>query len=137
MGIENVQTTSRNLQTIMGFVENVLGGDVGAALEFIHPDVVAYQAESLPYGGEYRGKEAFLGMMTKIGETAEFEITSLSMHDAGDTIISVYLTKFTSRTSGNSIEMPICEVYGFADGLISSMNIFYKDSKAFLDTIVA
>lgn len=136
MGTENVQTTSRNLQTLMGFVEYVLGGKVEAALEFIHPDVVAHEAESLPYGGEYRGKDAFLELLTKIGETVEIEVTPLGMHDAGDTIVAVFLAKFTSRASGNSIEMPVSEVYGFTDGLISSANFFYKDTKAFLDAIV-
>jgi uncharacterized protein len=136
MGTENVQTASRNLQTLKGFVENFLGGDAEAALEFIHPDVVAHEPESLPYGGEYRGKDAFLDMMTKIVETAEVEATLLDMHDAGDTVVAVFLAKYTSRASGNSIEMPVSEIYGFTDGLISSVNIFYKDSKAFLDAIV-
>lgn len=136
MGTENVQTASRNLQALMGFVENVLAGKTEAALEFLHPDVVAHQAESLPYGGEYRGKDEFRELLTKIGETVEFEITLLGMHDADDTIVAVYLAKFTSRASGNSIEMLVSEVYGFTDGLISSVNVFYKDSKAFLDAIV-
>jgi uncharacterized protein len=136
MGTENVQTASRNLQTLQGFVENFLGGEMEAALEFIHPDVIAHEPESLPYGGEYRGKDAFRDMLTKIVETAEVEVTPLDMHDAGDTVVAVFLTKYTSRASGNSIEMPVSEIYGFTDGLISSVNIFYKDSKAFLDAIV-
>lgn len=136
MGTNNVQTASRNLHTLMGFVENILGGEVEAAMEFIHPDVVAHEAESLPYGGEYRGKDAFRDLMTKVFGTVDIEVTILGMHEADDTIVAVFLAKFTSRASGNSIEMPVSEVYGFTDGLLSSLNIFYKDTKAFLDAIV-
>ena len=119
----------------MGFVEKFLGEDLEGALAFIHPEVVAHEPESLPYGGEYRGKDGFLELMTKIWGTVSVEATPLGMHDAGDTIVAVYQGKFTSRDSGKSVEMPVSEVYGFTDGLISSANIFYKDSKAFVDEI--
>ena len=136
MATEDVQTASQNLQSLMGFVESFLGGDPETALEFIHPDVVAYEPESLPYGGEYRGKDAFLELMNKIGKTVEVEATLQGVHEAGDTILALYLANFTSRATGHSIQMPVAEVYGFTDGRISSANIFYKDSKAFVDTIV-
>ena len=135
MATEDVHTASQNLQTLMGFVESFLGGDAETALEFIHADVVAHEPPSLPYGGEYRGKDAFLDLMTKIGKIVEVEATLQGVHESGDTILALYLATFTSRASGASIEMPMAEVYGFTDGLISSANIFYKDSKAFVDAI--
>ena len=33
--------------------------DRSALLATLHPDIVLYQPESLPYGGEWRGREAF------------------------------------------------------------------------------
>ena len=133
---EDKQTPpSENFQALMGFVENFLGEDFDAAIEFIHPEVVAHEPESLPYGGEYRGKDGFYELMTKIWATVSVEATPVGMHDAGDTIVAVYQGKFTSKASGGSVEMPVSEVYGFTDGLISSANIFYKDSKAFVDEL--
>lgn len=123
---------TKNLDTLAGFVSNFLGGDPTAALEFVHPDIVVQEPESLPYGGEWRGKDGFHELMTKIGSTVSVEATPLGMHDAGDTIVAIYQAKFTSRSNGKSVEMPVSEVYGFTDGLISSANVFYKDSKAFL-----
>ncbi len=33
--------------------------DRSALLSNLHPDIVLYQPESLPYGGEWRGREGF------------------------------------------------------------------------------
>ena len=33
--------------------------DRSALLQTLHPDIVLYQPPSLPYGGEWRGREAF------------------------------------------------------------------------------
>jgi uncharacterized protein len=33
--------------------------DRAALLSTLHPDIVLYQPESLPYGGVWRGREAF------------------------------------------------------------------------------
>ena len=128
---------SENMQALMGFVENFLGGNPEAALEFVHADIVAHEPPSLPYGGEWRGKDGFLGLMQKIHESVKVEATPGGLHeaDATDTIVAVYRATFTSHATGAAITMDVSEVYGFTDGLISSANIFYKDSKAFLDEL--
>lgn len=129
------QMQSENVRAFYGFVENFLGGNVEGALEFIHPDVVADEPASLSYGGQWVGKDGFRALMQKIGETVAVEATPLGLHDAGDTVVAVFQAKFTSHATGASVEMPVCEVYGFTDGLISSANVFYKDSKEFADRI--
>jgi hypothetical protein len=42
-------------------------------------------------------------------------------------------TRVTSPRSGAVIPMPIVELYRFTDGLISDIDIFYKDTKALID----
>ncbi|WP_354698531.1 hypothetical protein DSM112329_04213 [Paraconexibacter sp. AEG42_29] len=129
------QVAPENARAFYGFVENFLGGNVDAALEFIHPDVLAHEPPALPYGGEWKGKDGFRALMEMIGATVEVEATPIGLHDAGDTMIAIFNAKFTSRASGASVEMPVCEVYGFTDGLISNVNVFYKDPCEFAERI--
>ena len=129
------QAPSVNARAFQGFVENFLGGNVVGALEFIHPDVVAHEPSNLPYGGEWVGKDGFRALMEAIGETVAVEATPLGLHDAGDTIVAVFQAKFTSHATGASVEMPVCEVYSFTDGLISGANVFYKDPCEFVERI--
>ena len=127
--------TTTNTATVMGFVENYVGGNVEKAMEFIHPDMVANEADSLPYGGDWRGKDGFLGLMNKIDGIVSHDATPEALHDVGTAVIAVILAKFTSVATGASVEMRTVEIYGITDGLISSADVFYKDTKAFLDEL--
>ena len=77
-------TAPSNLQVFLGFIQKFLDGDVDGALEFLHPDVVADEPESLPFGGEYRGREQFRVLMQKIHSTMKVEGEPPVVYDAGD-----------------------------------------------------
>lgn len=129
------QTPTVNMRAFSGFVENFLGGNLDGALEFIHPDIVAHEPPGLPYGGEWTGKDGFRALMEKIGQTVAVEATPLGLHEAGDTLVAIMRATFTSRATGASVEMPVCEVYGLTDGLISSADVYYKDTAEFIARI--
>ena len=126
---------SDNLQVFLGFIEKFLGGDVDGALEFVHPNVVAHEPESLPFGGEHSGKDRFLVLMQDIQSTIKVEGEPPAVYDAGDAVVMVYNATFTSYTSGASFKTSVAEVYTFTEGLISHVNIFQKDTKTFVETL--
>lgn len=127
--------SSPNIATLGRFLQAFLAGGVDAALEYVHPDIVAEEPPSLPYGGRYRGKEQFADLMREIGETVEVQVIDHSMLDAGDTVVLKLRAKFTSRDTGAVAEMPVVELYTFTDGLISRAELFYKDTNAWLEAI--
>ena len=87
-------------------------GDRSALLATLHPDIVLYQPESLPYGGEWRGREAFgqwldAFVQTWVGVTP----TDPVFHTCGDdTLVSTVTMRASSRATGREIVMPICQV---------------------------
>jgi ketosteroid isomerase-like protein len=61
-------------------------------LATLHPDIVLYQPESLPYGGEWRGREAFGKWLDAFVQTwTDITPTELAFYTCGDdTLIAVY-----------------------------------------------
>jgi hypothetical protein len=47
-----------------------------------------------------------------------------------DTVVSRFRLTFTARTSGESVEMGLVELYKVQDGLIIELDVYYKDPSA-------
>jgi ketosteroid isomerase-like protein len=47
-----------------------------------------------------------------------------------DTVVSRFRLAFTARTSGESVEMDLVELYKVHDGLIVDLDVYYKDPSA-------
>jgi uncharacterized protein len=122
--------TGKNAATLRSFIGLLSGGDADRAFKLLHPDVVVYEADALPYSGTYHGVEGFGQMMEQLFGTFDLQINKYEVLDAGDSVIARMEISLTARSSGRSIDMPIVELYRFTDGLISEVDIFYKDTKA-------
>ena len=122
--------TGKNAATLRAFVDLLSGGDADRAFKLLHPDVVVYEADALPYSGTYHGVEGFGQMMEQLFGTFDLQINKYEVLDAGDTVIARMDISLTARSSGRSVSMPIVELYRFTDGLISEVDIFYKDTAA-------
>jgi ketosteroid isomerase-like protein len=122
--------TGKNAATLRAFVDLLSGGDADRAFKLLHPDVVVHEADALPYSGTYHGVEGFGQMMEQLFGTFDLQINKYEVLDAGDSVIARMEISLTARSSGRSIDMPIVELYRFTDGLISEVDIFYKDTKA-------
>ena len=120
----------KNAATLRTFVDFLSGGDADRAFKLLHPDVVVHEADALPYSGTYHGVEGFGQMMEQLFGTFDLQINKYEVLDAGDSVIARMEITLTARSSGRSIDMPIVELYRFTDGLISEVDIFYKDTKA-------
>src|SRR4051812_36596882 len=97
-------------------------GRIDAALELLDPAVVIHEAESLPYGGVFHGRDGFREIMDRIGGMMDFEIGSLDILDAGGVAVAKVTATFTSRSSGEAITMEVVEIYTVRDGLIVDLD---------------
>jgi ketosteroid isomerase-like protein len=122
--------TGKNAATLRAFVDLLSGGDADRAFKLLHPDVVVYEADALPYSGTYHGVEGFGQMMEGLSRAFDLQVNKYEVLDAGDTVIARMDISLTARSSGRSVSMPIVELYRFTDGLISEVDIFYKDTAA-------
>jgi ketosteroid isomerase-like protein len=104
-------------------------GDFGPIAETLDPEVVMYQAASLPYGGEWRGHDGFERWSLAMREWW----SSLSVQDPqvivhGATLIVLSTVVATARRTGREYRYPLAQVIETRGGRILSMRPFYWDT---------
>ena len=86
---------------VAGYMAAFERGDLDAALALCTPDYVIWEADSLPYGGEYVGRAGLVALTTKIVSLWDFAPSDWV--DVGVGRDSVYLhgrLNLTAKTSG-------------------------------------
>lgn len=95
----------------------------------LHEDFVLHEAECLPFGGEWRGKDALQRCAAAMyGTWAEAKV---DIHDitGGDTWGVVVLTlTMTPKDGGETFQQTVCEAGSFEDGLLKDLRIHYFDA---------
>ena len=95
----------------------------------IHPDFVLYEAECLPFGGEWRGKDALQRCAAAMyGTWAEAKV---EIHDitGGDSwAVTVLTLTMTSKRTGETFSQTVNEAGTFEGGLLKELRIHYFDA---------
>lgn len=117
-----------------------LSGDAAdrrALLNTLHPDIVLYQPESLPYGGEWRGREAFGRWLDAFVRTwADVTPTDPKVHACGDDVLIATVTMHARAcATGKEIAMPMCQVIRFVDDLPIEWRNFAWDTARMLGAL--
>jgi ketosteroid isomerase-like protein len=97
--------------------------------QLLSEDLVIHEPESLPYGGEWRGKDALRRLYAKVMTYwADPSVAVRSI--VGDDEHAVALLDFTmtSRTTGERFTMPVAEASRAEGGKIVEMRIHYFDT---------
>ena len=95
------------------FVDAFGDGRLQDALGLLHDEFVVHAAGDVPYSGDYRGAEGFSELIAKIMAVLELTPSPDMQYIAdGDKVVLYYRLTFTSRTSGNSVEMDVSPMYG-------------------------
>ncbi|HZH02165.1 MAG TPA: nuclear transport factor 2 family protein [Myxococcaceae bacterium] len=111
--------------------------DRGALLSTLHPDVVLHQPQSLPYGGEWRGREAFGRWLDAFVQTwTGVTPTDPVFYPCGeDVLVSTVTMRARARVTGTDVVMPMCQVIRFADGRPVDWRNFAWDTARLLDAL--
>ena len=93
--------------------------DFGPVAATIHPDIVLFQPESLPYGGTWHGRTGFETWMKAF--TAAWEYVRprdpVLFEPSDDYIISLVTMEAKSRKTQGIVRMPMCQIIRTSDGL--------------------
>jgi ketosteroid isomerase-like protein len=103
--------------------------DWDAVEALIHPDFVLYEANSLPFAGEWRGKDALQRCAAAMYAT--WADTNLEMLDCtgGDTwAVMVIRLTMHPKDGSEPFTQTICEAGCFEDGLLRELRIHYFDA---------
>jgi ketosteroid isomerase-like protein len=117
--------------TVERFVQAIVEERFDDARALLHDDFVVCEAGGLPYSGEYRGPQGFFELLGKMNDAMELAPNPEFQYLlADDTVAMRYRLTFTARTSGQSVEMNLVEIYTVRDGLIAGLDVYYKDPAA-------
>lgn len=94
----------------------------------LHPDFVLHEAEILPFGGEWKGKDALQRCAAAMyGTWAEAKV---DIHDitGGDSwAVTVLTLTMTPKGGDETFSQTVCEAGSFEDGLLKDLRIHYFD----------
>lgn len=92
--------------------------DFSPVAETLHPDIVLYQPESLPYGGTWHGLDGFETWMKAF--TASWSVIRprdpVFYQPDEQTLISTVTMEARSRATGRTVHMPMCQLLKIKDG---------------------
>jgi ketosteroid isomerase-like protein len=119
-----------NKQTLQRFLELSIRGADRAVLEsMMHEDICVYEAVSLPFGGEHRGKDAYFALVRRVFHS--WKDVKLEVHRyiaEGDTVVVLAEIRGASPRTGERFSMPLAEVWTFRDGRIATVTPYYHDT---------
>ena len=119
------------LSTVGQFSKALGERDLDRACALLHPDLVVHEAGGLPYSGEYHGPQGFRDLLAKMDESMELTVGPVTRDClSDDTVASRFRLKFTARTSGESVEMDLVELYKVHGAQIIELDVYYKDPAA-------
>ena len=125
-------TAQDDVATLKEFVQ---AGDRTTALGMVDEEAVWREAETLPWGGEWRGPDGFARLTREIDALAELAVRGHEIVQAGEVVELRLDAVFTSRKSGRRLPMKVVEHYRVREGKIYGADAFYKDTQAVNDLV--
>lgn len=118
-----------NVSTLKAFYDAIFSNDWAAVERLVTSDLVVYEADGLPYRGEYHGLAALQSLFATVvsyWDDLKIEIQAITAGDG----YAIGLLQFQgrSKTQGTAVSMPIAEVTQFKQGRISSIRPIYWDT---------
>ncbi|WP_437316791.1 nuclear transport factor 2 family protein [Sorangium sp. So ce385] len=128
--------TLTNQQVIQSIYDAGKAGDFETVLSFMDPDLVIEEAESLPYGGTYRGPEGFRRLITRVFESVRtFHVEVDGMVADGDQVIVMLRLKLGLKGSDREFETKVAEYWRLRDGKVIELRPFYWDTAALVSAV--
>lgn len=100
-----------------------------ASRPFMADDFVILEPPSLPYGREWRGRDALRRLYAHVmGFWDKPRVEWIDLIGGDDHTVALLRMTATARATGKPINQTICEVTRFADGRMVEMQIHYFDT---------
>ncbi|HEX2285692.1 MAG TPA: nuclear transport factor 2 family protein [Mycobacterium sp.] len=111
------------------------GGPGTANFDILAPyfaaDVVLHQAESLPYGGTWRGHDGMEKFFLAMAQTWEaFDMVEQEFLSTAEPAVVLTQVQARARATGRELEFPILQTIRVVDGRITEVRPFYWDTAA-------
>jgi uncharacterized protein len=126
--------SQRNVETIRSLFRGVEERDLGAYLAACDRDVVVREPGSLPYGGEYHGREGVrrhaAGWMRtwSVLQPGDERKLGAAFVEAGDDVVVRWRLRARAPDGSGTLDMPMVGIYRLRDGKLAEAHMFYSDT---------
>lgn len=124
-----------NVRIVQSFYEAGARGDVPAMLALLAPDFVAYESDSLPFAGEYRGTEGFVQLLQRVSSLFHLDIHVDAFVDSGEHVIAFVKGQFVPVDGGAPVPVDIKECWTLRNHQIVELKPYYWNPKAIADAV--
>ena len=128
--------SEENVSAIRRLFAAVEQRDLASVLAAYAPDIVIREAESLPYGGTYHGREGGERHAYAYEETwAPLQAPGprslgVEILDAGDRAVALWRQRGRTPDGTRSIDLPVVSICQMRDGLVAELAMFPQDTAA-------
>jgi ketosteroid isomerase-like protein len=132
-------TVEGNLEAVRRLFHAVEHRDREGVMAIYDENIVINEAPSLPYGGEYRGRDGALrhglGYRATWDRFQPWTTRGLDPRfiAQGDYVVVVWRQKAENSETGKSIDLPAVSVYRLASGKIVESRMLHFDTAALLN----
>lgn len=129
-GERSMSVSDDNLTVIKKAYELFFGGEIDRFFEIFDDDVELIEADGLPYGGIYRGKETVREAILSVLSNWEKMTLDLDVIAAeGDYVIGYGTFAATALKTGKRVSFRLAEVWKLRNGRVVMLNPVYGDTK--------
>ena len=112
------------------------GASFAAMAATLDPDVVLHQSPDLPWGGEFRGHAGYEDWARQMSRAFDrLEVADTRVFADDDTVVITCRLVTRSRTSGETIDLPMTQVVRVRDGRIVEFRPFYWNVPAYREAV--
>jgi uncharacterized protein len=136
-GPERGVVTTAQVAVVQSFYDGLIHKDI-AALEALldRESLVVREAESLPYGGEYRGLQGFRALLAKLTQSwATVSFADFNYATGDDLVVAMFLMYATARATRQETSFRVMEIWRFRAGKVVAIEPYYWDTHALLNTL--
>ncbi|HZT90882.1 MAG TPA: nuclear transport factor 2 family protein [Gaiellaceae bacterium] len=112
-------------------------GDLDAVLADLHPDIEWHQAQGLPHGGLYHGRDEVRRNIFEPLHADWWEWFTATPHefiDGGDQVVVIGRYEGAAKATGKPLDVPFVHVWTLADGLATRFRQ-YLDTAGWVDAL--
>jgi uncharacterized protein len=119
----------RTRSVVQQFYDYSLRADIEGVAKILHPDIVNYEAASLPYGGTHTGRAEVLQLLARLYSMIDLDTVAVGDILANSERAAAFL-EVPFGDSANSEKVSVIETFVIRDGLIAEIKPYYFDTAA-------
>jgi ketosteroid isomerase-like protein len=119
--------TETNRALMERMYDAAVAGEFEEVLACLDPELVVNEPHFLPYGGTYRGIEAFAGMIPKVVELMDLAKMTVDRFIAQEDHV-IGIIRMPDRRTGEDVLL--AEESIIRDGRVVEINVFYNNAQS-------